>query len=241
MILEQFMKPRIFLLALYLFSSNLFSSPFHVVTESIPPYQQLDNGVVTGSVTEIVRNTLKCAKLDSDFMLLPWKRAYDTAVKDNNTLIYSMARTPEREAKFHWIGPVLQTSVNLYKLKSRTDIQIQNFDDIKKYQIGLLRGGFIVKLFTDKGFKVGQHFSLNDSNESRVHMLFAGRYDLIDTLDIQLEKLLKKTSYSRSDLELVMPLATNETLYLAINQAADIKLVATLKDCLNKFQPIVSD
>jgi polar amino acid transport system substrate-binding protein len=241
MIFDRLLKFQFIFLALYLFSNNIHSSTFQVVTESIPPYQQLEQGKVTGSVTDIVKNTLKCARLDSDFMLLPWKRAYDTAINNKNTLIYSMARTAERESKFFWIGPLLQSSVNLYKLKSRTDIQITNFDEIKHYKLGLLRGGFIVNLFTNKGFKVEQHFSLNDSNESRLHMLFAGRYDLIDTLDIHLAELLNKTPYSRSDLEIVMPLASNETLYLAINKTANIELVATLKKCLSQFKPIVSE
>ncbi len=227
---------KLLLISLLLISTPLLSSPtFTTVTENLPPFQEIKNNVIQGETTAIVKKTLKCANIKSEFLMLPWNRAYDTALNNANTLIYSMARTLERENKFLWIGPLQQTSVNLYKLKSRKDIQIQTFEDIRNYRLGLLRGGFIVKLFTNANFTEGKDFTLNDNNESRLRMLFAGRYDLIDALDIQMLKLLEKTQHNMDELEVVMPLVNDETLYLAINRKANPQLVKILQTCIKKF------
>jgi polar amino acid transport system substrate-binding protein len=167
--------------------------------------------------------------------MLPWNRAFNTALNSKNTLIYSIARTTEREPNFVWIGPVHKTQVNLYKLKSRSDIKIASFNDIKNYRLVLLTGGFIVEKFSNANFIQDKHYRLINSNESRIKMLFADRYDLADFLDLQLVKLLEKTGHTRDELEIVMPLATDEILYLAINKQAKKEIVDKLRSCLGKY------
>ena len=225
----------IFLIStLYTLSSLHAETKYNVVTESLPPYQVLENGVVKGSITTIVKKTLQCAEMTAEYQMLPWNRAFNKAKNTKDTLIYSMARTPERELEFIWIGPVHSTQVNLYKLKSRTDIKINSFNDIKNYRLLLLKGGFIVESFNNANFIEGKHYRLIDSNVFRTKMLFAGRYDLVDYTELQIISLLENTGHTRDQLEIVMPLATNRVLYLAINKHADQKVVDTLRNCLSK-------
>ncbi len=208
---------------------------YKVVTENLPPFQVFQDGKVKGSITALVQKTLNCAHIEADFSILPWNRAFNNALKNKYTLIYSMARTPEREEQFIWIGPVHTAKVNLYKLKSRSDIKINSLNDVKNYRLSLLRGGFIVKLFTDANFIEGTHFRYTDNNVARLKMLFAGRHDLIDALDLQIVNLLSTTNHTRDELEVVMPLVTDEILYLAINKQTDKEIVKTLRKCLSEY------
>src|SRR5690606_13549359 len=77
-----------------------------VVTEVSPPHQTLEQGKVKGVSTELVQAILNEANIPAEIAIYPWARAYHIAVNQPDTLIYTMARTPEREHKFHWIGPV---------------------------------------------------------------------------------------------------------------------------------------
>lgn len=53
------------------------------------------------------------------FELLPWTRGYHPAQQKPKTAIFSTVRTPEREAKFQWVGPLLIGTTCFYSPKSR--------------------------------------------------------------------------------------------------------------------------
>jgi polar amino acid transport system substrate-binding protein len=62
-----------------------------------------------------------------------------------------MTRTPERDAQFEWIGVLSNRQIYLYKLKSRTDIQIKTLSDAGAYKTGLVREMASAKEFMRKG------------------------------------------------------------------------------------------
>jgi len=93
------------------------AGPLRVVTEDYPPYSYLEAGRVTGYSTAVVRAVLAEAGLEAEIQLIPWARAYDLALHDEQVLIYSIARTPAREHKFRWIGQVAPSEWFLYSLR----------------------------------------------------------------------------------------------------------------------------
>ncbi|MEI8631015.1 hypothetical protein P4S72_00655 [Vibrio sp. PP-XX7] len=58
------------------------------------------------------------------------------ALDEKDILIYSIARTKERESLFKWVGPIAPYNVYLFKLKARSDIIVNTLEDVKKYRIG---------------------------------------------------------------------------------------------------------
>jgi len=82
------------------FASDPATAPIRVVTEKLPPYNIAENEVVTGLSTEIVQAVMAGLGLNPKIETLPWARAYDLAQHSDNVLIYSMARTQEREHLF---------------------------------------------------------------------------------------------------------------------------------------------
>jgi len=97
-----------------------------VVTEEFPPYNfTTQDGQRTGACTEIIRLTLAEAGLDPEVQVLPWARAYDTAMNNPGVLIYTILRTKKREDSFYWIGPLVPAlAIHFYRLASRSDIQV---------------------------------------------------------------------------------------------------------------------
>ncbi len=204
-----------------------------VVTELMPPYQKIVNGKVDGLATRIIKQVLTCADIQADIQLLPWKRAYFTALYHKNTLIYSMARIPPREQQFFWIGTLFDTSIILYKLKGREDIVIKNFEDIKKYRLGLLRSGFITSYFIHHGFKPGKDFSFYEEESSKIPMLQQRRFDLIDGNPLFV-RIDNKSNQSNKLLEPVYTLKHHQQLYLAANKNSDLNMIKKIKICLKK-------
>ena len=145
------------LLAVGLFWCHISQSaePLTVYTENYPPYNMYnaDQSAIVGKSTDIVRQLFAQADIDYQLQLVPWARALRNAKVHANTAVFSMARTPEREAFFHWIGPLI---VNRWVFMARQEdhIVIDSLADIKGRRIGTYRSDISFKYLTDRGFTV---------------------------------------------------------------------------------------
>ena len=89
-----------------------------VLTEDTFPIQYLENGKILGPSTELVRSVLNEANIPYSIEILPWARAYNVALTQPNTMIYSLARTEQREDLFQWIGSVMRLNYYLVGMES---------------------------------------------------------------------------------------------------------------------------
>lgn len=130
----------------------LMAQTLNVVTENTPN-SYLQNGRVAGPATDIVEQTLKRAGLnDYRIDLYPWARAQDLALREPFVLIYLIARTPERENRFRWIGEIKRSRYFLYALQNRTDIHVAQLDDARNWSIGVVRDDVRQQALMKRGF-----------------------------------------------------------------------------------------
>ncbi|MFC4349411.1 substrate-binding periplasmic protein [Kordiimonas lipolytica] len=86
-----------------------------VYTEDFPPYNYRGHdGEVTGTSTERVRKVLDRTGLDYQIRLVPWSRAVQLSKSDNNALIFTLARTPERDRFYDWLMPLMRSEYHLF-------------------------------------------------------------------------------------------------------------------------------
>lgn len=124
-----------------------------VVTENWRPYSYEENNKVKGSATKIIRKVLKQANIQHKIRVYPWARTYKIATEEKNVLIYAIARTPERENMFKWGRPITAPdNTYLYKLSERKDIIINELNDAKQYQIGVIRKSVYHQFLLKHGF-----------------------------------------------------------------------------------------
>ncbi|MFH0966704.1 MAG: hypothetical protein V1862_03350 [Methanobacteriota archaeon] len=71
------------------------------------------------------------------FTFLPWNEAYKKAITDPNTAIFAIAKTPDRENLFQWVGPVLLYNISLYSKRSK-NITITSNDELVNYKFGVV-------------------------------------------------------------------------------------------------------
>lgn len=215
---------------------NAVALELQVVTESLPPLNYEDKGKVTGFSTELLQSVLHTAGLDAEIQLIPWARAYQTALTQPNTLIYSITRTPERDALFEWIGPISPRQIFLYKLRRRHDVQVSSLADAASYKTGLVREMASTKDFINVSGFAAAAFDFAPTVESNMKKLFMDRIDLLVSLDWSAAYLAKALEHSPSELEPVVLLDKSRSYYFALNKQSDPALLSRLRLAFEKVQ-----
>ncbi|MGZ3183615.1 MAG: substrate-binding periplasmic protein [Telluria sp.] len=144
----------------------------------------LVGGKVRGPFTTIAEASLTAAGLkDFKTALYPWARAYHLALTQPYVLIYPMARTPERENKFKWVGEMQTIHYGLVKLASRKDIVIRDIEDARGYSVGVVRDDVRHEYLKQHGFN--RLFLAANWNDNLVHLL-KGQIDMLILADFDL-------------------------------------------------------
>mgnify|MGYP005991074777 CR=1 FL=1 len=208
-----------------------------VVTEEWPPYNFVnEHGELDGIATQNIKKILQHAKIQYEIKLLPWSVGYTLAQKDPNVLLYTLYRIPEREDKFKWICPVVQSGgIKAFKLKSRKDIIVNNFDDLKKYSIGVGQKNAPYHYLLNKGFEPGKHLDVNSSTETSLRLFLMGRNDIFLQEEAAMAFRLEKLG---SSIEQVTPLI--DLLPNSIEKCAALSLDADDK-IINKLQQSIRE
>jgi polar amino acid transport system substrate-binding protein len=193
------MKKLCLSVVLILITISAFAQEVKIVTENYPPYNYEENGKVKGVSTEIVRAVLKEMGLNIKITVYPWARTYRLALEEPNTLIYSIARTPEREHKFKWVGVIAPADQVLLSLKERTDIKLNNLDDTRKYKIGTVRDDVIEHHLLSNGFKVGKNIDRCNNYNSNIKKLLRKRMDLCAIGKLVGYNILRKIGHEPGD------------------------------------------
>ena len=124
-----------------------------ITTEYSPPTSMQEGGRVIGSGTEKVREALARAAVPYTIALLPWKRAYRSALARQDGCVFSTTRTPERENLFKWVGP---TDEGEWVLLGRADhgYRFETLEDARKLRIGTYNGDARDAYLRARGFHV---------------------------------------------------------------------------------------
>lgn len=208
---------------------------YTVLTEQLAPVHFEEDGEVKGIATEIVQAIFKEANLEPKIEIYPWKRAYSIALKEKNTFIYTINRTEKRENLFKWIGPILSKETKLYKLKSRTDIQIKSIDDVKNYTTAVILGHSLTSKLLSHGFTEEKELITTIDKKQQVKLFLKGNADLITGNQYTIYNSLKAAGHSMSDVEPVF-LITGQGYYLGAHKNTDDAVIKRLEQANEKVQ-----
>jgi polar amino acid transport system substrate-binding protein len=180
------------------------------VTEESPPYDMMVDGHIAGVSTEKVVEVMKRAGQPYTLDLLPWARAYQMALSQPDTCVFSTTRTPQREALFQWIGPIAYNTWMFYGLAER-HFHLAQLDDARSLRIGTYNADARDTFLRSKGFEV----DAVNSDELNPRKLLAGRIDLWATGPYEAHTLLVTNAWT----DRIVPVLTFQRveLYLACN------------------------
>ena len=125
-----------------------------LLTENFPPYNMAKNGKnfaqgdnINGIATDIVREMFQRAGLTYSLTLrFPWERVYKLALENPGYGAFVMARLPDRERLFKWVGPIGPDDWILLA-KADSKITLETLNDARKYKIGAYKGDAIAEKF----------------------------------------------------------------------------------------------
>lgn len=221
-----------------LLSLTAVSQPLRVVTENLPPLQMLQkDGSTSGVMVDIVSLLLKKVNIQASIEVYPWARAYQIALEDHNTLIFSMFRGESRENKFQWIGKLLTIDSYLVALKTEKEFNILTIDDAKAYSIGSIREDLAEYYLRKNGFVEGENLYLNADYHVLWHMLYSGRTDLAFTNSILWQYEIKDSGRDPSKIQFVYQIPDIASdLYLAASLDVDKSVVERIKKALSQIK-----
>lgn len=185
-----------------LFTSTTFAQQIdlQVVTEHWPPYiiqAEQPEGIVTTRVKQILNNT----NLSYEINLYDWAKSYYLAKSQPNTLIYSIYRSPDREAHFHWFCPIhAPTPIYAFKLASN-EANIDTLESLKKHRIGVMRGDNSHEYFLNNGFLNGVNLYVSSTEKANVAKLLSGEIDVVIQSKVSLEYRLALLGASDVNVE----------------------------------------
>ncbi|WP_428244185.1 substrate-binding periplasmic protein [Gynuella sp.] len=87
---------------------------FRFYSEQNGPMNYIDGGRPRGVVTHVltaILDQIGADVSDDQFAFVPWSRAYREALNHPNVIIFSMTKTPERDERFNWIGPIYRSNI----------------------------------------------------------------------------------------------------------------------------------
>ncbi|WP_341524070.1 transporter substrate-binding domain-containing protein [Pseudomonas sp. G.S.17] len=172
------MFSALMLLAASEFAPSAVAEPaLRIITEELPPYNMTQNGQLTGMSTEVVQAVLKEIGIEASIQPMPWARAYELALNESNVLIYSIARTPEREELFQWVGAIAPTQWYIFSLAERP-IKLNSLDDARGHQIATVNQDVGEQYLISKGFRIGAQLQSSNKYEHNYRKLKVDHVEL---------------------------------------------------------------
>lgn len=152
-------------------------------TENLPPLNYQDEDTPRGFSVELLRMVAAEAGLGLDIEVQPWTRAMQSASQTPNSVLFSLTRLPEREAQFQWVGPISERRIVIYKLASRTDLQISSLRQLRGARLGVVRDSAAAKQLLAEGLRSDDDIEWARDDATNLRKLLAGRMELIVLLD----------------------------------------------------------
>jgi polar amino acid transport system substrate-binding protein len=207
-----------------------------LLTENFPPYNMAKNGKnfaqdenINGIAVDIVREMFKRAEINYTLTLrFPWERIYKLALEKPGYGVFVMARLPDREKLFKWVGPI---GPDDWIMLARADskITLESLDQARKYKIGAYKGDAIAETLTKQGLAPILVLRDQDNAKKLVH----GQIDLWATGDPAGRYLARQDGVT--GLKTVLRFNSAE-LYLALNKNVPDEVVAKLQAALDKLR-----
>ena len=204
-----------------------------IYTELDPPNQVLGpSGKPEGMAVEVVQEIQRRVGNSDPITLVPWARGYLELQTHPHVVLFSTARTAERNAMFKWVGPINERRYFLY-VKTGSKIVLHTLEDARKLRaIGVYKDDVRDLYLTAKGFT---NLDRTIDNLNNIKKLMAGRVDAVVFSSVGLEDLARMAGCDSRDLKESLPLFSVQ-LYIAMSKDVPDATVAHWSQALRAMR-----
>lgn len=196
------------------------------VTETYPPFNYLENGVIKGSSIDQVKLIAGGADISYSVEIMPWARALATAEHEPDVCVFTAVHNAERDQKFKWIEPLLKSRTILVR-RAGSQVAPRTLEEAKAFVIGTQRGDFTHDLLRNNNFP---KIDLATDLVLSLKKLMSGRIDLVPIS----EKYYDKLKRDGAQIESVLTLA-EDTYSIACNPGVPDVRIARMQMVLDKL------
>lgn len=207
-----------------------------LLTEENAPFNFTDGRAVRGIAVDLLAAALREAGRPeglADIQVVPWARAYDAAQAQPGTVLFSMARTQEREGLFAWVGPIYKAQIGLVARASR-NIRIGGPADLAGYTIATVRDGAPEQLLVKAGVPE-RALDRGNGIEANLRKLLAGRVDMVAFNVPAIRYNLARLGADPADFPVVFVLKELD-LHYAFHRGTDPALLRSIQGALDRVK-----
>jgi polar amino acid transport system substrate-binding protein len=198
-----------------------------------PPYNFLDGGVATGLSSDFLRVLCREAELTCAIEIVPWARAYYRALTDPDTLVFTATRTPEREASFLWLGPILPRSEWVYGLADGPTLG--DLAALRQHRVGVIYQDAVIADLLRAGVPQAS-LDMAPNALTNTKKLLARRVDFVVGTDLGMAWELRQLGADAGVLRRVVPVSQEGAYYYALNPRTDPALVERLRQAFDRLE-----
>ena len=203
------------------------------ITEQFPPFNFQVDGDLRGTSVDLLELVWQRMGEDlnkSVIQVLPWADGYEKTLAEQNTVLFTVGRIPEREHLFKWAGPI-GTSWDVMLARTDRNITIYEEDDLKKIKIGAVEDDLAIQMLLDHGVK-RDDLIIERTPEPIIEMLKNGSIDAWVYNDVTAVWQLQESGENASDYEVAYVFGSSDG-YLAFNKSVPDSLVRHFQAAIN--------
>lgn len=184
-----------------------------------------------GPHAKIVYKLAEYSGVKADLQIMPWAKAYQRGLYDPDVVVLNMARTPQREQLFHWIGVIQE--IDFYLIGSSDKrIELNSLADALEYRVGVVLNDFKHEFLVSRGFPNIHPATMID----RLYDRFDGSaVDLVLSSDLSLNNYCKPRNNCDSFEKKLQVTELSRQLYIAASKKSQTALVEQLRSGYQKL------
>lgn len=206
-----------------------------LITEEWPPYNYVEQGHLSGVSVRIVRALQQELGRSDPIRLYPSMRASKMLQTQTRTMMFSMFRTPQREASYKWIGPIGRDAIYFYQRRG-SPLQIRTLKDAKDVPVIASRqAGLVFNTLTALGFT---NLDASAHSSKQVYgKLLRGRAELaISDSPKGVQYLMEQMGVSADALQQTPVKVVESDLYIAASLDFSDSEIALWQKALNRLK-----
>ncbi|MDO9539270.1 MAG: transporter substrate-binding domain-containing protein, partial [Methanocalculus sp.] len=211
------------------------------LTEEFPPFNYEEEGELKGIGVEL----LKAAYEEMGFSLPDdairiglFTEGYQTTRSTPGYVLFSAAKTPEREDQFLWAGPIASYTIVLFSRRG-SEIAVTDECDLNQYKIGAVEDDVSVLELKRAGVDEDQIITDPDPI-NLIRMLDRGEIDLYASGDVAGEYLIAKATGKYGYFIPVYTL-TDVNLYYAFNKETPKQEIERFQSAIDALRDTPAD
>ena len=204
-----------------------------VLTSLEPPFSlQNERGRLEGVLIDVVQGVLQEANIDQQILTAPWERVFKEASSKSNIMLFGLARTPEREAQFHWITPLTSVIVGVFSLQPAPS-KITQINQLNLNQsIGVLDGDYRQNLLIQAG---ASNIVVLESWEQGTEMLLNREIENLFLSSIGIQFTCQRLQRDCQNIKRMLSYQ-QITSYVALSKGSDTATVDKLVQAAQRYK-----